>query len=72
LEDEAVGYNEKSEKICRQRLLTFQHVVGIKTAELIERKNRGERIRTSGLLVPKQIQVLVETRGSEWILDAFD
>jgi len=27
-------------------------------------RNRGERIRTSGLLVPKQIQVLVETRGN--------
>ena len=34
--------------------------------------NRGERIRTSGLLVPKQIEVLVETCGNERIFDAFD
>ena len=39
---------------------------------LTETKSRGERIRTSGLLVPKHVRRLVESWENAGILDAFD
>jgi hypothetical protein len=39
---------------------------------LTETKSRGERIRTSGLLVPKHVQSLLKAIETMWIYDAFD
>jgi hypothetical protein len=37
-----------------------------------QKENRGERIRTSDLLVPNQISMISEICRNAWIFDALD